>query len=186
MGATWAAGLLRAAGATWLAGAAVKVVDGAVDGEPGWDPAAAAAYGAALLAAAAALQPAWTASLVAAAWAVGMLRGYGGRGLAEGAALAALVGAAAGWRELAGALLAVAAVQAADRVEDREGWPAGRGPGGRLAAAAGALILAAAAAGVDPLKAGLALALVPACESLAAWVGRRRPAPWEASWTWSG
>lgn len=185
-GATWdAVGVGRAALGALLAGAAIKLVDAAVDEEAGWDAASCAAYTAALLAVGAAVHLGWAGSLMAAAWGLGMLGHYGLRGRLEGGAVAAAAGALLGWSELVGSLLALLAVQLADRWADREGWPASLGPKGQAAAALVVVGLLAAAAGVDALKAGLVLLLTPAAEAVAALLGRRRPALSGVSWVWS-
>lgn len=176
--------LLRRACAVLLAGAAVKLVDGAVDGEPGWDAAACAAYAAVLVAAAAGLHAPWAASLVSAAWALGMAGASGRRGVAEAAAVVGAAGLLVGWRVLAASLAALLAVQMADRIQDREGWP-GDDPWRRLATGLVALGALCAAVALDPLLAGLVVFLTPAAEGAAFRLGRRRPAAAEVSWVWS-
>ncbi len=177
--------VVRAAGSAWLAGAVIKAVDAAVDGEPGWDAPACAAYAAALLAVACALDLGWAASLVAAAWALGMLHGYGRRGRLEGLMLLAVAVALIGWREVAGSSLVMLSVQMADGLEDRDGWVGRLGPGPRLAAALVALAVLTVAALVDPLKTGVVLVLVPAAEALGARLARRTVGEAGASWVWS-
>lgn len=166
-------------------GAAIKLVDAAVDGEPGWDAPSCAAYATALLAVAAALHLPWAVSLMVAAWALGMLGPFGARGRLEGVAVAAVTGTLLGWGPLAASALALLAVQLADRAVDREGWPASMGPRGQAAAglmAAGALL---AAAGLEPLQAALVMGLTPAAEALAALAGHRRQGLTEVAWVWS-
>ncbi|WP_324667518.1 hypothetical protein [Geochorda subterranea] len=177
--------VLRLAGSAWLVGAAIKAVDAAVDGEPGWDAPACAAYAAALLALACSLDAAWAASLMASAWVLGMLHGYGGRGRLEGLVLLATATALLGWREVAGSGLVMLAVQLVDGVEDRDGWMGRAGTGPRLAISLVALAVLTAAALVDPLKAGVVVALVPAAEALGARLGRRAIGASGASWVWS-
>lgn len=171
--------------AVLLAGAAIKLVDAAVDGEPGWDAPSCAAYAAALLAVAAALHLPWAVSLMAAAWALGMLGPFGARGRLEGAAVAAVTGALLGWGQLAASLLALMAVQLADHALDREGWSASLGPRGQAAATLMAVGVLLAASGLEPLQAALVVSLTPAAEALAALVGRRRPGLTEVAWVWS-
>lgn len=155
-----------AAGAAWLAGMAIKLVDGVVDGEAGFDPAAAASYAAALLAASAALAWTWAVSLVASAWAIGMADRRLDPAWVEGVALVALAGALTGWREVGAALLALGAVQSIDHWVDREALPRMAGIP-RVALLGAGISLAAAGAAVDPLKTGLVLLFTPACERMA-------------------
>ena len=116
---------------SWLAvalvGAAVKVTDATVDGEPGVQPAAAASWALLLVALAAALRPALAASLAAGAWLVGMLQpgacdGPGGRARrVETALVACLCLAALGPAELAASAAALGAVQLLDDWLDGDG-----------------------------------------------------------------
>lgn len=165
-------GLGLAALGVWAAGAAIKLVDAAVDGEPGWDSAACASYAAVLVGLGAAACPAWAISLVGGAWAVGMASRHRPRDLLESVAVLAAVALGVGWRESLGSLLAVAAVQVADRWVDREGWAASRGAAGRAALALVAAGLLLTAAALDPLKAGAVFGLTPAAEAGAALLGR--------------
>lgn len=161
-----------------LAGAAVKAVDAAVDGEEGCLPQAAASWALVLMAAAAALHPSLAASLAAGAWVVGMLTPAGSHGTWRDRLEAVLVGlAAAGLvgpgRFLASCLL-VAAVQAVDDLADSppalRAGPVALPPAHLLL---GAAALLAVAFWLHPLGLAVVLSATPVAEAVGRWLAGR-------------